>query len=430
MTALNAAILFNNSTGSDTTASGSSAGANVYGSGASTTSASAVVTGITTTGVQAGDLLWVQSSSGRQFSVIASVDSGTQVTCDDTFANTESSRTWAIGGKRATFDNADSRRLFTSDVVAGSTIESETDQNISSNMIIGPATATQPLTVDCKNNAIVRTFTTAWTYTLRLREYTIFKNATHTTATNFVYGIEAFQQGAADRFQWIENVHVSNFWTNFACLSRGNYNFSNCSFRDATDRGLYADGPDNLSIFGCISDGNAKGVEIDSGTVNLYNCIISNNTANGCDFSSANVTAISNVFLGNTSSGMIVAGFSFPDAKSLGIRNNIFDSNGSYGINVTATGGLFRCYRNAFRNNTSGETSGITSVDTITLTADPFVDAANGDFNLNADAGGGATLRANNYAINTDTNVYPFRQYVSDDFDSGAGGGSTFHPLG
>jgi hypothetical protein len=41
MTALNAAILFNNSTGSDTQSSGSSAGANVYGSGASTTSASA-----------------------------------------------------------------------------------------------------------------------------------------------------------------------------------------------------------------------------------------------------------------------------------------------------------------------------------------------------------------------------------------------------
>ena len=399
MTTPNGSILFNTSEGSDSQSSGLGPSTAVYGSGASTTGSSAVVTGIDTTGVSAGDLLWVESSSGRQFSIIFTVDSSTQVTCDDAFANTESGRTWAIGGKRATFDNADSRRLLNSDVIAGSTIETETDQDISSNLTIGPGTSTQPLTVDCKNNAIVRTFTTAWTYTLRLREYTIFKNATHTTATNFVYGIEAFQQGAADRFQWIENVHVSNFWTNFACLSRGNYNFSNCSFRDATDRGLYADVPDNLSIFGCISDGNAKGVEIDNGTVNLYNCIISNNTANGCDFNSANVTAISNVFLGNTSSGMIVAGFSFPDAKSLGIRNNIFDSNGSYGINVTATGGLFRCYRNAFRNNTSGETSGITSVDTITPTADPFVDAANGNFNLNNAAGGGAVLRSTKYTL-------------------------------
>ena len=52
MTAPNGPILFNNSTGSDTTASGLGA-ANVYGTGASTTGASAVVTGISTTGVSA-----------------------------------------------------------------------------------------------------------------------------------------------------------------------------------------------------------------------------------------------------------------------------------------------------------------------------------------------------------------------------------------
>ena len=429
MTAPNGPILFNNSTGSDTAASGLGA-ANVYGTGASTTSASAVVTGIDTTGVSSGDLLWVQSSSGRQFSIIATVDSSTQVTCDDVFANTESGRTWAIGGTRATFDNADSRRLFNDDVIAGSTIETETDQNISSNLVIGPGLATEPLTVDCNGYAIVRTFTTAWTFTLRLREYTIFKNATHTTSTNFLYGIEAYQQGSAARFQWIENVQISNFWTNFWCLSRGNYSFSNCSFSDANDRGLYANGPDSLNLNGCIFDGNAKGVEIDSGTVSLSDCLILNNTANGADFNSANVTCLSSVFYNNTSSGMIISGLSFPDAKSLGIRKNVFDSNGVYGLNITATGGFFRCHQNAFYSNTTGEINGATGVNSITLTADPFVDAAAGDFNVNADAGGGATLRANNYALNTDTGVYPFRQYVSDPFGGGGGGGgSTFHPL-
>lgn len=413
MTAIGQPIYFNSTSGSDTTASGSSAGANVYGSGASTTSASSVVTGITTTGVQAGDLLWVQSSSGRQFSVIASVDSGTQVTCDDTFANTESSRTWAIGGKRSTFDNADSRRLFNSDVIPDATIESETDQSISSNLVIGPGTTTQPLTVDCKNNAIVRTFTTAWTYTLQLREYTIFKNATHTTATNFLYGIQAYQQGANNRFQWIENVHVSNFWSNFGCSSAGNYNFTNCSFKNANDIGLYADVPTNLSINSCVFDGNAKGVEIDTGTVSLHECLVTNNTSNGCDFNSANVTAISSIFYNNTNSGMLIAGSSFPDAKTLGIRNNIFDSNGAYGVNVTATGGFFRCHRNAFRNNSSGETAGITSVDGITLQANPFVDAANGDFTVNSD-----TLKAVSYSLNDDTKVYAFSQFITPVVDS------------
>ena len=132
MTTPNAAIKFNNSTGSDTQSSGLGPAVAVYGSGASTTGASAVVTGISTTGVSAGDLLWVQSSSGRQFSIIASVDSSTQVTCDDVFANTESGRTWAIGGKRATFDNSASRRLFSDDCAAGFVIETETDQSLTS----------------------------------------------------------------------------------------------------------------------------------------------------------------------------------------------------------------------------------------------------------------------------------------------------------
>jgi hypothetical protein len=133
MTAPNGAIIFNNSTGNDTTASGMGS-ANVYGTGASITSASAIVTGINTTGVAAGDLLWVQSSTGRQFSIIASVDSGTQVTCDNNFDVTESSRTWAIGGKRATLDNADSRNMFRY-FKQGWIVELETDQSISSPLI-------------------------------------------------------------------------------------------------------------------------------------------------------------------------------------------------------------------------------------------------------------------------------------------------------
>ena len=112
------------------------------------------------------------------------------------------------------------------------------------------------------------------------------------------------------------------------------------------------------------------------------------------------------------------------------IEDCILSGNSGYGIiNSNSTNVEGSVYGNAFYNNTSGQTSGLTNQSPITLTADPFVDptASPPDFNLNADAGGGATLRANNYALNTDTSVYPFRQYVSDPF--GSGGGSTFHPL-
>ena len=46
-----------------------------------------------------------------------------------------------------------------------------------------------------------------------------------------------------------------------------------------------------------------------------------------------------------------------------------------------------------YRNDDGG------TYDDITLTADPFIDAANGDFNLNATAGGGAVLRSTKYTV-------------------------------
>lgn len=125
-------IVFNSLTGSDTQASGLGPVNAVYGAGASTTAGSSVVTGINTSGVTVGDLLWVMSSSGNQFSIIASVDSSTQVTCDDNFDNTESGITWAIGGKRATFDNVNSRNLFSTFSNNYAVVETETDQSLSS----------------------------------------------------------------------------------------------------------------------------------------------------------------------------------------------------------------------------------------------------------------------------------------------------------
>jgi hypothetical protein len=65
-----------------------------------------------------------------------------------------------------------------------------------------------------------------------------------------------------------------------------------------------------------------------------------------------------------------------------------------------------------FRNATSSSRtfgSQIIEIDTVTLTADPFVDAANGNFALNSTSGGGATLRALNFQLpSISTTRYPF----------------------
>jgi len=442
MTALNAAILFNNSTGSDTTASGSSAGANVYGSGASTASASAVVTGVSTTGVQAGDLLWVQSSSGRQFSVIASVDSGTQVTCDDTFANTESSRTWAIGGKRATLNNADSRKLFdqsglTGDAKAGMIVQLESGFT---------DTLTSRLDIRVAQDVDAGAF--------------VLRADPAASVQPSITVVDVVCRGFGQRVEGIEFKNGSYLYLWKMCMAKG-CKFTNmgisgvssptypiivdsCIIDGASSTGVAAsqNGIITNSVIrncgeGILGSNNMSGFMVDS-------CLIYNNTTDGIDLNNTRVDRYgsfrihNNIIYGNGGSGIHVRSATSNESTSgSSIMNNIIVENTSFGLNfdhasasathLEALSSRFKS--NAFYNNTAGDRNNINADDTdITLTADPFVDSAASDFNI-ADNTAGNTLRASNFSINTDTAVYPFRQYVSDDFDSGAGGGATIHPL-
>lgn len=79
------------------------------------------------------------------------------------------------------------------------------------------------------------------------------------------------------------------------------------------------------------------------------------------------------------------------------VSNNLIVGNGGYGINYSSVrasnfGGF---NYNAFYNNTSGARNVILAgPNDVTLTADPFTNAAGGDFSLNTTAGGGAAARA------------------------------------
>ena len=115
-------VKINNSTGSNTQASGAGPSTAVFGTGASTTATSAVVdvsadtpnlSGIGTTGT---DVLYVQSSSGVKFSQITAVDdSADTITTEDVWANTEGTKIWAVGGKRLDFEttNTHTKTIFT-----------------------------------------------------------------------------------------------------------------------------------------------------------------------------------------------------------------------------------------------------------------------------------------------------------------------------
>ena len=397
MTAPNGAIVFNNSTGSDTTASGMGS-ANVYGAGASITSASAVVTGINTTGVAAGDLLWVQSSTGRQFSIIASVDSSTQVTCDDNFDVTESSRTWAIGGKRATLANAEQLFNTTYNTMSEKEVVLETDQTLSEFSLNAPG-GRNVIRSDVEGTKRKITFSgqypvrgSWWIFYDIEFESTygsgsaVFYSSGSTTIWNtyvecyrcdFVSSTNQFDQlyqngrsGALIfykcRFHNFSVSYILNYTTGI---------FLKCHFKDNTSTYLlHTTGGYTGDVKECIFENNSSLFRFRNGYSGAFD---------------------SNILYGNagTMFGRVVGGYDR-------ISNCIFVNNtsGFTGWDDGA-GNQFRSFNNAFYNNTDIDASSGFALDNVDLTADPFVDAANGDFNLNATNGGGGTLRSTNYTL-------------------------------
>lgn len=385
MTTPNGAIVFNATSGSDTAASGLGPATALTGSGA-TTDGTAVVTGISTTGAYAGDLLWVQTASGRQFSIIASVDSSTQVTCDDTFS-AGLGQTWAIGGKRASFNNSDSRRLLfaysgSGDYKAGFVIETETDQTLTSSIdgnqgvsngywtIQGSAGSRKKITITTNDSLL---YYAGNANGLKLKNLIFACSASSPT-------VHAFSPRGSTV---VENCEFGDGTNNHASgYISGNYAdtlFRNCIFR--TPKGIR--GGNYLAtavVDKCVFESSTMGIEL----YGAESAFIQNSIFKGC------------------TDGIYVS--SYP-SYGLAISNCIF-SGCTTGVNATSSMAV-TCEDNAFHNCTANITN-MTDSGTVSLTADPFTDSAAGDYSLNTDAGGGASLRDSESTVG-DTTIRPFR---------------------
>jgi hypothetical protein len=411
MTTPNGAIVFHATSGSDTQASGLGPSTAVYGSGAST-DGTAVVTGITTTGVSAGDLLWVQTASGRQFSIIASVDSSTQVTCDDTFA-LGASQTWAIGGKRATLDNSDSRLLFTADAKPGWTIETETDQSLTSAIAwTADGDSTGCITLkgsDATTLKKINQTANANGITLTIANYVAIKDL-HIVRSSGSNGYTAI---AARGIPMVfENVKIDNSggnsWNHGITRNGGNpvitmlrVVVTNCVLDGISDAGGGVGGVVSDSIF---ANNGGDGVAAGIYALTLSRCLIYGNGAYGVVSSQYQINVSNCVIHGNTSDGINLSGV----ANS--VVGCVLSGNGGYGINVDSSWALGSVEDfNAFYNNTTGEVNNITKGPSdVTLTADPFTDTATDDYTINTTAGGGSTLRSTAITLGS-TETRPFR---------------------
>lgn len=154
--------------------------------------------------------------------------------------------------------------------------------------------------------------------------------------------------------------------------------FERCVFHDNTgsnNAGLVGTGSATPFCVDCVFDSNGKqGVSVGSNGPASFN---------GC------------VFYGNGNAGVTISS----STSVTFFTNCIFALNGTYGFD-SASGSIYAKIDNcAFYSNTSGQANpGLQSAfsegnGVLTLAGDPFVDAANGDFRLNATAGAGAACR-------------------------------------
>lgn len=164
-------------------------------------------------------------------------------------------------------------------------------------------------------------------------------------------------------------------------------------------------GYQSLTAYRCLAANNgSRGYQY----CNAHFCAASGNVADGfygayivsdsyaADNGAQGFDGFNCVFVRCTSHSNDSHGFDFP-------RNNVAiqcvsDSDGGYAFNTTDHAIVIR---SAHYNPTSGRTNTTPMQDygAITLTAAPFVDAANYDFTPNSTAGGGALLRAAGWSV-------------------------------
>jgi hypothetical protein len=438
MTAISGNIVFNSSTGSDTQASGCGPATAVYGTGAATTASSAVVTGINTTGVSVGDLLWVDTASGRQFSVIASVDSGTQVTCDGTFANTASGLTWAIGGKRATFNNADSRTLFaqTNGAQPGWTIVTETNQTITGATSIGSGNACSGsysayITVKGDDPDNHRVINYSGTSSINIFSWgggteVQFENLkfTHSGASGTVTGIGFGSTAHAVIRNCIFGDSTNDLAT--GVYSGRRTTVSNCLFQNCTVRGIHTASNGAAFVDKCMFKDNLTGVDYNNtNSVQVYRSIFWGNTTYGINMAHGYVhtgprNIVGCIFVDNASA---IYNSTYEGWVGLNLQDNLFVGNTTACNNASSSQGNvvnFGGYNYFYDNGTNATNVALQPTDdTSSLTTDPFIDSASGDFTLNDTAGGGAVLRAAEQSVGISF-MRPSRQW---DVSSGSGGG-------
>lgn len=149
-----------------------------------------------------------------------------------------------------------------------------------------------------------------------------------------------------------------------------------------------------IACYGCVAASNTV-TGFNNLTNGAYNVASNNSGASSVGFAYGSTSLLSNCTAYNNGSH----GFSQGNTTGSVLVNCLSVSNGGYAFYSSSATGSATFLNWATYNNTSGVnspnlTANCLYVNSVTLTADPFTDAAGGDFSLNTVAGGGAACRA------------------------------------
>lgn len=228
-------------------------------------------------------------------------------------------------------------------------------------------------------------------------------------ATNEGFGVVNGNAGAVQ----VDNCYVDQNGNDAVGVTANivrNCRFSNSGTSSAGTGTLAAILPGNYNalIYGNTINGwRGHGIYASGAILTAWNNVIVNCKFRGVYLRATaieyRIHVVGNTIYGHTSDGLYID--AAQDALNATVLNNIFDSNGGYGVNCLTgsaalsdrlTGGRFDF--NAYRNNTSGARNTLSAgAHDVTLTADPFTDAAGGDFTLNDTSGGGLACKATGY---------------------------------
>ncbi len=438
-------ILFNTSTGSDTAASGAGPGTALFGTSASfsgsvfTLDGTPDLSGVATDG---SHLIWVATSTGRQFFTINAVDDGADTaTVDDAPAGTTTGLTWGLGGERNDMNATANRLLFTADLKPGWILEPEDNQSLSSNITISVAgDATNRITLRGASGAI-RTITQTANDRIFIMSAAdwFFDNLKFQNSNGTKTATEAFRMNSAGLFSWrncefgdVTNTLLYGILRNTNAIT---LSLVNCEVHHCTVHGLSlgqqvraflhnVDIHDNVShgvlfggdfleiVDGLLYDNGADGVNLTANDWSISKCTIDGNTGDGIECSSAGCVDRSSCF------------------------NNNITANGGWGIKGPASHA--RKYFWDFNNfgtggtaNTLGASENIPIGDN-SLEVDPgYTAAGSGDFSVGANVKAKGSPDADAViGIGSTTTSFVDIGGAQREEPAGGGGGGSCHILG